>query len=103
MGNKEFYLSCLPTLAYSVAKNQNPNAIELEKNKGGIYMGEARMFNPEKLTSTIIALAKDGNCIERMSGRMHAWIDGNGRKRVTRQIVDAIQFEQSLASQIEWQ
>lgn len=89
----EFAFSGLPTLAYSVAKNQNPNAVELEKNKGGIYMGDARTFNPEKLISTIIALAEDGNCIERMSARMQDWIDGNGRKRVTKKIVDAIQFE----------
>ncbi len=86
----EFAYAGLPTLAVSIAENQEPLGESLGAYGGGVYLGKASEVGETELLDGLNALIDNTLKIEDMSKRMMSWVDGAGAERVARIIEEQL-------------
>jgi spore coat polysaccharide biosynthesis predicted glycosyltransferase SpsG len=81
----------VPTLIISQADNQKKIAEKMDEEGVSIYLGYCDSIEGEEIKNAVIALITDEEKRERMSKRGQKLIDGQGVKRVVKEIKTLIQ------------
>lgn len=82
----EFAYSGLPTIAISIADNQDPLAAGVANFGGGLNLGKASMLKQDEIVRALVSLPGDQASLQEMSQNMMARVDGKGVQRVASRI-----------------
>ena len=72
----------LPSIIVSIAENQVPIAITLQKENATFYLGTEKSLKREKLIGALQSLIHNPSEVKEMSNRCFDLVDGRGVKRV---------------------